>query len=328
MSFYDTEAKPLFLRGPSLGTRVFLLAVAAILLMVFDQREHHLTSIRETLSVAIYPIRALADLPFSVRERVADVFATRSALREQNARLERRQLLIAAKLQRFAALEAENARLRELMDSTAQVADRILVAQIMAVDLDPYRHRIVLNKGTRDGVYQGQAILDARGIVGQVIRAEPLSSEALFISDPSHAMPVQVNRNGLRTIAVGSGDIARIELPFLPNNADIRADDLLISSGLGGGFPAGYPVARVIEVQRSPGKPFATVGAEPMAALNRNREVLLVWSNDDSLMFERAADEPADELPAKPIGDPTAAPPGTAPPRTEDEPAAPESGEE
>ncbi|MBA3564385.1 MAG: rod shape-determining protein MreC [Gammaproteobacteria bacterium] len=318
MSFNETDAKPLFLRGPSLGTRVFLFAVASILLMILDQREHHLTTIRNTLSVAVYPIRALADLPFSAQEWLHETFAARARLQEQNARLRHRQLVIAAKLQRFAALEAENTRLRELMDSTAQVADRILVAEIMAVDLDPYRHRIALNKGTRDGVYQGQAILDAQGIVGQVTRAEPLSSEAVLISDPSHAMPVQVNRNGLRTIAVGTGDIARLALPFLPNNADIRPGDLLISSGLGGGFPAGYPVARVAQVDRAPGEPFAKVSAEPMAALNRDREVLLVWSRVETPEFVEAEDDGAGEPPAEPIGDPTAAPPA------EEEPAVPE----
>ncbi|MGH6884702.1 MAG: rod shape-determining protein MreC, partial [Geminicoccales bacterium] len=175
------------------------------------------------------------------------------------------------------------------------------------------RHRIVLNKGTRDGAYQGQAILDAQGIVGQVTRAEPFTSEAVLISDPSHAMPVQVNRNGLRTIAVGTGDIARLALPFLPNNADIRPGDLLISSGLGGGFPAGYPVAQVTEVETAPGQPFANVSAEPMAALNRDREVLLVWSRVETPQFQEAgADSPSGGDPAEAIGDPTAAPPAEA----------------
>lgn len=325
MSFNETRAKPLFLRGPSLGTRVFLFALASILLMILDQREQHLTAMRNALAVAVYPIRALADLPFSAREWLDETLAARSSLLGENARLQRRQLLIAARLQRFAALEAENMRLRELMDSTSQVADRVLVAEIMAVDLDPYRHRIALNKGTRDNVYQGQAILDAQGIVGQVTRAEPFSSEAVLISDPSHAMPVQVNRNGLRTIAVGTGDIAQLALPFLPNNADIRPGDLLISSGLGGAFPGGYPVGRVVRVERAPGEPFAKVSAEPMAALNRDREVLLVWSRVETPEFMEAepGEESASDTPAEPLGDPTAAPPaGAQPPATEDPDAA------
>lgn len=333
MPFTETDAKPLFLRGPSLGTRVFLFALASVLLMVLDQREQHLSTIRNSLAVAVYPIRAVADLPFTAYAWLDETLAARAELLSENSTLRRRQLLMDAQLQRFASLEAENTRLRELMDSSAQVADRILVAEIMAVDLDPYRHRIALNKGTRDNVYQGQAILDAQGIVGQVTRAEPFSSEAVLISDPSHAMPVQVNRNGLRTIAVGTGDIARLELPFLPNNADIRSGDLLISSGLGGGFPAGYPVARVSLVERAPGEPFARVHAEPLAALNRDREVLLVWSTPETHEFadslpDSVAGDPAAapaESPAVP-GDPTAAPAGSAEPPAEplDEAAADE----
>jgi rod shape-determining protein MreC len=161
------------------------------------------------------------------------------------------------------------------------------------VDLDPYRHRIALNRGEHAGVYPGQALLDADGIVGQVIRVNPLSAEAILISDPSHATPVQLNRNGLRTVALGVGDIARIDLPFLPNSADILVGDLLVSSGLGDAFPAGYPVARVTRVERRPGESFARVEAEPTAALNRTREVLLVWEGGEAPPLE-SLDAPAD----------------------------------
>jgi len=202
----------------------------------------------------------------------------RATLRAENEALRESELDTRARLQQLAALEAENARLRALLDSSAKVADRVLVSEIMSVDLDRFHHRILIDKGTHHGAFRGQALLSADGIVGQITRAEPFTSEAILISDPSHALPVEINRNGLRAIAVGSGDLTRLSLPFLPNNADVEVGDLLVSSGLGGAFPAGYPVAVVRSIERDPGEPFANVSAEPTAALNRTREVLLVWS--------------------------------------------------
>jgi rod shape-determining protein MreC len=198
------------------------------------------------------------------------------------------------------ALQAENGRLRALLDSAPRLADRVLVANILSVDLDPFQHRFVIDKGGSDDVYVGQAMLDAGGIVGQVTRVEPFTSEAILISDPGHATPVEVNRNGLRSIAVGVGDSSRVNLPFLPNNADIEVGDLLVSSGLGGAFPSGYPVARVVEVERIPGEPFANITAQPTGALNREREVLLVWNQPAVQQSDPAGEltEPGAEPPA------------------------------
>ncbi len=260
--------------------------------MVLDHREGHLQTIRDTLSVAVHPIRVLVAFPFSASRWLSDSLSERQALLTENARLKDEALRASARLQRYAALEAENARLREMMGSSQKVADRILVTEIMSADLDPYRHRILINKGTRAGVFEGQALLDAQGIVGQITRADPLAAEAILISDPDHATPVEVNRNGLRTIAVGTGDIDRLSLPFLANNADIVPGDLLVSSGLGGAFPSGYPVAEVLSVKRNPGQPFAEITARPAAALNRAKEVLLVWSGDTDER-QAGAEQPA-----------------------------------
>ncbi|HEY9183167.1 MAG TPA: rod shape-determining protein MreC, partial [Gammaproteobacteria bacterium] len=175
----------------------------------------------------------------------------------------------------------ENERLRNLLESRGRVGSRALVAEILAVDLDPYRQRFDLNRGFVNGVFVGQALIDAQGVVGQVVRVGPFTSEALLITDADHAVPVSVNRNGLRTIAVGTGDSSRLRLPYLTNNADIVVGDLLISSGLGGVFPAGYPVGRVLEVRLRPDQSFAEVIAEPASALDREREVLLVWNSTD-----------------------------------------------
>jgi rod shape-determining protein MreC len=274
----DRDDKPLFVRGPSLGARMLLLATASIALMVLDYRNNHLEAIRNALSVVVYPIRLAVDLPFSGTRWAWDNLRDRTDLIAENETLRETALDAQAQLQRLAALEAENVRLRALLESSAKVADRVLVSEIMSVDLDRFHHRILIDKGTRHGAYRGQALLSADGIVGQITRAEPFTSEAILISDPSHALPVEVNRNGLRAIAMGSGDLTRLSLPFLPNNADVEAGDLLVSSGLGGSFPAGYPVGVISSVERDPGEPFASIRAEPAAALNRTREVLLVWS--------------------------------------------------
>jgi rod shape-determining protein MreC len=293
----QTDNKPLFERGPSLGTRMVLLVVLSVLLMLLDHRQGHLETARRALSVAVYPIRVLVDLPSAGFGWTRESLSERNRLVAENRELRSESLSQRARLLQISALEAENARLRGLMESPARLANRVQVVEILAVDLDPYRHRIALNRGEQAGVYAGQALLDADGIVGQVIRVNPLGSEAILISDPSHATPVELNRNGLRTVALGIGDVTRMELPFLPNSADIRVGDLLVSSGLGDAFPAGYPVARVTRVERRPGQPFARVEAEPTAALNRTRQVLLVWEGGE------AAEIPVDEV-AGPVQEP------------------------
>jgi rod shape-determining protein MreC len=164
-----------------------------------------------------------------------------------------------------------------MLEATPRGSDRIRVSEILSVSANPFRHVIVVDKGLRDGVFDGQAMVDASGVVGQVIEAGLLSSQGILISDPDHALPVEVNRNGLRTIAVGSGKFTQLDLPFLPNNSDIQVGDLLVTSGLGGAFPAGYPVAIVESVERIPQEPFASVSATPSAALNQVREVMLIW---------------------------------------------------
>lgn len=265
-------------RITGLGTRTLVVAVLSLLLMVLDHRQGHLERVRDALSVAIYPIQLVVDAPFRIFSWARDSSATRNELRLEIGRLRAERLLTNARLQRLNALEAENQRLRDLLEARSRVRDEIRVAGIMAVDANPYRHSLVVDIGEIDGVYDGQAIVDANGVVGQVIETGPTTSQAILISDPSHALPVEVNRNGLRTIANGTGEFDRLDLPFLPNNADIAPGDLLVTSGLGGAFPAGYPVAIVATVNRIPQEPFADVTAVPATALNQVREVMLIWS--------------------------------------------------
>ncbi|MCI0732229.1 MAG: rod shape-determining protein MreC [Methylococcaceae bacterium] len=262
----------------------------SIVLMAVNQRSEHLTPVRSVLSLAVYPIQYLVSLPDRFGHQMMDSFSEYKDLLEENRRLKEEQLVYKTRLLKFSALEKENIRLRNLLDSSFKLGEQVLVGELLAVNLDPYKQTVLVDKGTRFGVFVGQPVLDANGVVGQVYRANPLNSEIVLISDPSHALPVQVNRNGLRTIAVGNGRINELSLPFLPNNVDIEVGDLIITSGLGGTFPQGYPVGTITEVTPQPEKPFSRITAKPSAHLDRSRELLLVWSNQDPLL----------PLPAKP----------------------------
>jgi rod shape-determining protein MreC len=265
-------------RIPALGLRIIVLILASILVMYFDHRENHLDGMRRTISTAVYPLRLAVDAPVRFWGWLNTSTTSRAELELELGRLKAERLLTNARLQRLTALEAENARLRALLDARGRVRDEVRVAEILAVDANPYEHNLIIDIGSRDGVYDGQPIVDAKGVVGQVIETGVMTSQAILISDADHALPVEVNRNGLRTIARGTGEFDRLDLPFLPNNADIRAGDLLVTSGLGGAFPAGYPVAVVNSVTRIPQEPFADVTATPSAALDQVREVMLIWS--------------------------------------------------
>lgn len=261
-----------------MGFRALALVVLSILLMWLDNREHHLDAVRRAVGVAVYPVQIVVDTPSRVWSWLREVSASKNQLELENSRLRTEALITRGRMQELAALKAENDRLRAMLDAREQVRGEVRVAGIMAVDANPYRHNIVLDVGSREGVYDGQAIVDASGVVGQVISTGLTTSQAILISDPDHALPVVVNRNGLRTVAFGTGEYNRLSLPFLANNADIEAGDLLVTSGLGGAFPSGYPVAVVEKVTRLPQEPFAEVSATPAAALDQVREVMLIFT--------------------------------------------------
>jgi rod shape-determining protein MreC len=271
------DSRPIIGRGPPLGATFLTLAVLSIVLMVADQRYAQLERVRGWLNSAAYPVQIAVDLPFRAWDWLSSSFADRSRLRQDNLELTARLRLANLQLQRFAAVEEENRRLRDMRANSAGVAERALVASILNVDLDPFRHRELLDKGAADGVFKGQAVLDAEGIVGQIWRVHAHTSEAILISDAEHAIPVQSNRSGVRTIAVGTGDSSRLSLPFVTGESDLKTGDLLLSTGMGGVFPPGYPVAQVTKVERSSKATFAIVEARPTALLDRDREVLLVW---------------------------------------------------
>ncbi|WPN77542.1 MULTISPECIES: rod shape-determining protein MreC [Pseudomonas] len=281
--------KPLFAKGPSLGVRLLVLAVLSIALMVVDARFDLLKPARKQASLVLMDAYWITDLPGRLWEGVASQFGSRTELVAENEKLKTENLLLQGRMQKLAALTEQNVRLRELLNSSALVNEKVEVAELIGMDPNPFTHRIIINKGERDGVVLGQPVLDARGLMGQVVELMPYTSRVLLLTDSTHSIPVQVNRNGLRAIASGTGNPERLELRHVADTADIKEGDLLVSSGLGQRFPAGYPVATVKEVIHDSGQPFAIVRAVPTAALNRSRYMLLVFS-DNRTAEERAND--------------------------------------
>jgi len=284
-------------RTTGLLLRCVLYSLLALGLIIVDKRYDHLGKIRRLLSIVAYPVQVAVASPFEGWDWFRESVTTRDALRADKARLEAQLRVAQFRLQRFEALEAESQRLRGLRKSAAGIADRFVIGDVMDVDLDAFRERVLVDKGAQDGLFVGQAVLDAGGVFGQVARVGQLTSEVILVSDATHAIPVQINRNGLRTILVGTGDTSRLKLPYLPTSADVIAGDLLVSSGLGGGFPAGYPVGTVVEVRRDPAQSLAEVDVKPAAALDRSRELMFVWLRPQP-PAPAAASTPPDARPA------------------------------
>jgi len=304
VAFSTPDSDQRAFREPNPGPRTVVICILSVALMVLDNQGQQMETVRSILATAVYPIRLLIQTPSSIGHWLGENLSTRETLLRENREMNARILVQSARLQRLAALEAENARLRALLDSTAKVGDRVLIAEIMSVDMNPFRHKIVINKGSSDGVFVGQAMIDAEGVIGQITRDQLYSAEALLITDVDHALPVELLRNQLRTIAVGTGDLERLSLPFLPRNADVIEGDLLVTSGLGGTFPPGYPVGTIEDVSGESGQPFLTIKARPSAGLNRIREVLLIWPEPSGTepvesSIETELPGPADEGPGE-----------------------------
>lgn len=247
--------------------------------MLVDARLDVLKPVRSNLGMVLTPLYWLGDLPVRTWSDTAQLFSSRTDLLAENEALRADTLLMQRRLQKLATLTEQNVRLRELLNSSALIDDRVLVAELIGIDPNPHTHRVLINKGSSSGVILGQPVLDARGVMGQVVEVMPYTSRVLLISDSNHSLPVQVNRNGLRAIASGTGDLESIELRYVTDSADIREGDLLVTSGMGQRFPVGYPVAVVSEVQRNTGQPFTRIEALPAANLNRSRYLLLVFSD-------------------------------------------------
>ena len=298
----SSDSRPIIGRGPPLGARFFFLAIFSVVVMVLDHRGGYLDTTRVWLGTAVNPLYTVVQAPIDIWNWLTGSFSDRSRLRTENEQLSEDLRVARVKLLQFDSLSEENRRLRAIREASKDIGDRTLIAEIIRVDVDPFRHRVRINKGSNDGVFKEQPVLDAFGIIGQVTRVYRSTAEVILISDNEHAVPVQVNRNGIRTIAVGTGDIHRLSLPYLTVESDVKAGDLLVSSGLDGIFPAGYPVATILKVERDSAETFAVVDAKPLAELDRSREVLLLWSEKSAAESEATPAAPASKpvVPSKP----------------------------
>lgn len=263
----------------------------AIVLMTMDHRFNQLEKVRASITVLLSPVQYLVHLPLAGIDWLSDTFSTHKTLLEENQRLNKEWHQLRAQLLKYSALEAENMRLRELLDSSIKIHDRVLIAEVLHVEIDPLKRQIIINKGTRHHAFIGQTIIDAQGVVGQIIHVSPLTSTVMLITNPDHAIPVQVARNGIRSIAVGSQEDYRLELPYLATNSDVKNGDLLITSGLGGRFPYGYPVAEVYRVEQDDVATFSNAYARPTARLDRHREVLMVWPDKPDQKPDQSTDK-------------------------------------
>ncbi|ODR85786.1 rod shape-determining protein MreC [Shewanella xiamenensis] len=291
--------KPIFVRGIS---NQFRLTLAIILSVILLAANHRLEPARESLSSALSPIQYLASVPSAILDWSSESFATRNMLALQNKELLRQQLLMSERLQRFEHLRQENERLRALLGSPAYQDSLKMVAEVMEVASDPSHHYVVLNRGSRSGVFVGQPVVDAQGVVGQVVQVSEMTSRVLLLSDVSHGLPVRITRNDVRLVANGTGELDEIELRHVAKSTDIRVGDLLVTSGLGNRFPEGYPVARVVEVFTEDGQSYARVTAQPLAALDRIRYLLLIWPSPDSgVTLPNQVPVPAADHPAQDV---------------------------
>lgn len=266
-------------------------AILSVLLMVIDANFSTLKPVRSAAGLVLTPLYWVAELPVRAFDNLVQVFTSRTEILTENEKLRAETLLIKRRLQKLALLTEQNLRLRELLNSSALFEEQVLAAELLGVDPNPQIHKMVIDKGSQHGVYLGQPVLDARGVVGQVVEVMPFSARVLLMTDATHSLPVQVTRNGLRAIASGTGNPDIIELRYITDVADIKEGDLLITSGMGQRFPAGYPVAVVTNVVRGTGQPFATVQAVPMAALNRSRYFLLVFGEGHNPQSEAHAEQ-------------------------------------
>jgi len=299
----SNDSTPLFAAGASSTLRLIGYLALAIVLMVADHRGAYLERVRWTLSIAIEPLYRLAALPARLAHEGRLALADREKLTEQNAELSRQLMLAQARLNRLATVSEQNQRLKELLDVQHSLGIGVQLAKIIDVDTDPFRHRVMLNVGSNQGVNVGQAVIDAHGIMGQVVEVLPNTATVMLITDPAHALPVTVERTGLRTIARGGGALDTLELPNVPVSAEVRVGDRLLSSGLGGHFPAGFPVGSIRAISNDVTGMFAAATATPSAALDRSGDVLLLHELPDPIGPPEAAPVtgPPAAVPAAPV---------------------------
>jgi rod shape-determining protein MreC len=294
-------------RDSAPGPRFFFFAALSVVLMYFDQQEGWSERIRYTLTALAYPIQVVIGSPGRAWSATAQLFETRASLRAENEALLKRDRELSLKTMRYEALEQENARLRNLAAALPPLVTRSLLAEVVSEDLGPARQRLVIDKGERDGMYRSQAIIDSAGLIGQLVRVGPWSAEVMLITDIEAAVPVSIVRNGLRTVAVGTGDPDVLELPEVAVTADVKVGDVLVTSGMGGVFPEGIPVGVVTESRRDPKRLLLVVQARPRVAMDHTRQVQALWF--DPKHPAAPTDPKLLELPPASIAQPVTSPP-------------------
>ncbi|MEW6728773.1 MAG: rod shape-determining protein MreC [Pseudomonadota bacterium] len=274
----------LFIKGRPGPVWLAVLLLASLGLYLADARLHLLDHVRGWLMAGAEPVQRLAALPAQLWRAATEATQSRATMQDELARLGQENLLLKAQMQTFWALQEENRRLRNLLRAVQPLEQDLLLAESIPVKGDARRRMILINRGSRDGVFVGQAVLAAEGLLGQVVHVGPRTAEVLLLTDDTHAIPVRIARTGQRAIARGTGQGERMEVLHLPNNADVREGDLLVTSGLGGTFPAGYPVASVSVIEQTQSGVFASISARPLAPVDDVREVILVWMRNASSM--------------------------------------------
>jgi rod shape-determining protein MreC len=294
--WWSTSIKPIFVDDNWNLTKLAGVVLLSAILMFFDHRGQHLSSVRNVLSTFLTPLVYLADMPGELALWSGERIRSRDELFQENQSLKDEIFILKTQLQKLVALRAENAQLRNLLGTEQKVEGRRLVAEIINVASDPSVHEIIINKGRSEGVFVGQAVLDAYGVMGQVIEVSALTSRILLLTDPRHAIPVRDERSGERSIALGTGQLDHITLQYVRSTADIQVGDLLLSSGIGERFPDGYPVAVVTEIRQQPGEPYMDITAATKAHLARTGQVLLIWPDREFNLESRSSEPPSSSV--------------------------------
>jgi len=277
-----TDSVRFFKRGPSPVVRLVFFSLLSLLLLFVDARYKYLESTRNVLATLVYPIQRLATLPATVWHEVDEFLVTQTGLIDENEQLRERHITDIAHLQQLRILQKENARLRKLLDVQQHSEYRLQLAEVIYVARDVFQRKVFVDKGSQAGIEAGQVVMDDNGIIGQVTRVYPWLSEITLVTDRDHAVPVQIARNGLRSIVFGAGDTGDLSLRYMPVNADIKEGDELVTSGIDGTYPPGVPVAMVTHIERDPAYPFARIVCSPVAGVNDQR-FLLILSNERKL---------------------------------------------
>lgn len=289
-------APQFFRRGPGPLARLVFFALLSLLLMAADARFKYLLVIRQAVAVVIYPLQKLANAPAVIYDRMSEFFVTQSRLTDENAQHKQQHLIDSGQLQQLRALEADHAQLRKLLEVRQRAENKAVMAEILYVPHDPFSRKAMLDKGGQSGLQTGQVVVDDVGVVGQITRIYPWLSEITLITDKDHSVPVQVVRNGLRSVVSGAGAGGALELRYLAVNADIQNGDLLVTSGIDGIYPPGLPVALVSKIERNTAYAFARITCTPVAGVDRNRQVLILSP------LPPAPEKPVDPVEIKPKG--------------------------